>query len=84
MDLIEGKVELSAKDTKNNEPRIIFMESELLETTRFQKAIRDQKFPSLEYVFFNEKGERLLRFDWSWKSACKKAKLCGKLFRDFR
>jgi len=84
VDLIEGKITLKAANTKNNEARIIFMESELLETIRFQKTLRDSKFPLCPYVFFNEKGERMMRFDRSWTTACKKAGLEGRLFHDFR
>ena len=84
VDLFEGKINLNAEDTKNNEARIIFMESELLETIRFQKSMRDRKFPLCPYVFFNEKGKRMMRFDRSWTTSCKKAGLAERLFHDFR
>ncbi len=39
----------------------------------------------LPYVFLNEKGtDKVKRFDKSWKTACKDAKIGKKLFHDFR
>jgi len=57
VDLMEGKITLKAEDTKNNEPRVIFMEGELQEVIHFQRALRDSKFPSCPWVFFGETGE---------------------------
>ena len=84
VDLIEGKITLKAEDTKNNESRILFLEGELLEVIRFQKALRDRKFTKCPYVFFGEKGEKIKDFRGAWDTACKKTGLEGKLFHDFR
>ncbi len=83
VDLMDGKITLTPEDTKNKESRVIFMEGELLEVINFQRALRDSKFPECPWVFFNEEGERIGEFRKSWKSACKKAGLKGRLFHDF-
>lgn len=44
VDLLEGNLTLKPQDTKNEEARIIYMEGELLEAIRFQKAMRDSKY----------------------------------------
>ncbi|MBI1911984.1 MAG: tyrosine-type recombinase/integrase [Deltaproteobacteria bacterium] len=84
VDLIEGKITLKPQDTKNKEARMIYMEGELLESIRFQKALKDKTYPKCPWVFFGEAGERIIDFRDSWKSACKEAGLEGKLFHDFR
>lgn len=84
VDLIEGKITLKSEDTKNSESRVIYMEGELLEAIRFQKALRDNKYPKCPYVFFGDTGERIADFRKSWKKACQEAGLEGKLFHDFR
>lgn len=84
VDLMEGKINLKAEDTKNKEARVIYMEGELLEVINFQRVLRDQKFPNCPWVFFGETGERIKDFRASWDTACKEAKLKGKLFHDYR
>ena len=85
VDLMEGKITLKAEDTKNKEPRVIYMEGELLEVIHFQRALRDQKFPDCLWVFFNEQGERIGEFRKSWKSSCKKAGVDeSRIFHDLR
>ncbi len=84
VDLIEGKITLKAQDTKNNEARVIFMEGELLEAIRFQRNLRNSKYPNCPYVFFGDSGEKIKDFRSAWDTACKEAGLEGKLFHDFR
>lgn len=84
VDLIEGKITLKAEDTKNGEARVIFMEGELLESVCFQRALRDSKHPKCPFVFFGEKGERIMDFRGAWAKALKEAGLEGKIFHDFR
>ncbi len=84
VDLIEGKITLRAEDTKNSESRVIYMTGELLETIRFQKAVRDNKNPNCQWVFFGEAGDRIKDFRAAWDTACKTAKLEGRLLHDFR
>ncbi|MDH4267825.1 MAG: tyrosine-type recombinase/integrase [Deltaproteobacteria bacterium] len=84
VDLLEGKINLRAEDTKNQESRVIYLEGELLEVIHFQRALRDQKFPDRPWVFFGETGERVKDFRGAWEKACKEAGVEGKLFHDFR
>lgn len=84
VDLLEQKITLTPNDTKNRESRVIYMEGELVETMRFQKALRDNKHPECQWVFFTETGEPIKDFRGAWKTACKEAELEGKLFHDFR
>lgn len=84
VDLIEGKITLSPQDTKNKEARGIYMEGELLEAIRFQRASRDSKFPDCPYVFFGVAGKRIKDFRGAWDRACKEAGLVGRIPHDFR
>jgi hypothetical protein len=56
VDLMEGKISLKPTDTKDQQPRVIYPDGELLEVIHFQRALRDQKFPSCPWFFFGEKG----------------------------
>ena len=76
VDLMEGKITLRSEDTKNHEPRIIYLEGELLEVIHFQRALRDQKFPEGPWVFSGETGERIKDFRGAWDTACIAAGLC--------
>jgi integrase len=82
IDLMTARIILRAEDTKNSEPRLIFMQGELLEVIHFQRALRDRKFPSCPWVFFGENGERIKDFRDSWKSACIEAGLSEVLTDD--
>ncbi len=84
VDLIEGKITLKAEDTKNGESRVIFMEGELLEAIRFQRALRDSKYPKCPWVFLGETGEKIRDFRGAWDKALEETELEGKLFHDFR
>jgi len=70
VDLMEGKINLRSEDTKNQEPRVIYLEGELLEVIHFQRVLRDQKFPKGPWVFFGETGDRIRNFREAWESAC--------------
>jgi integrase len=82
VDLMEGKITLRSEDTKNKEPRIIYLQGELLEVIHFQRALRDQKFPSSPRVFFGETGERIKDLRGAWETACIEAGLCEVLTDD--
>jgi integrase len=84
VDLMEGKITLKAEDTKNSEPRTIYMEGELLQVINFQRVLRDQKFPQCPWVFFGRTGKRIKDFLTVWEIGCKEAGVEGRLFHDFR
>ncbi|MCI0621539.1 MAG: tyrosine-type recombinase/integrase, partial [Acidobacteria bacterium] len=76
-------VTLEPGTTKNDQPRTIPLTGEICESLRMQKAVRDASFPECKYVFFKS-GKRVGSFHVSWKSACKRAGIPGKLFHDLR
>ncbi len=84
INLKEQRITLSAQDTKNKESRVIFMEGELLEAIRSQKALRDRKHPQCRYVFFGATGKPFSGFRRAWNKACKAVGLTGKIPHDFR
>jgi integrase len=90
VDLTERVVRLEPGTTKNDEARNLPLTSELYETLSMQKSIREAKYPSCRWVFFNESGGRIGRFQRSWRTACTTAKLNleegepEKLFHDLR
>jgi integrase len=69
--------------TKNDQPRTIALASELFETLKSRKRIRDLNFPDCEHVFFN-KGKNIRKFERAWKGAVSRAGMPGKLFHDLR
>ena len=81
---MEEKITLRPEHTKTKESRVIYLQRELLEVINFQRALRDQKFPTCPWVFFGETGDRIKDFRDSWKKACKEAGLEGRLSHDFR
>lgn len=83
VDLGTRTVHLEPGSTKNDQPRMIPLAGELLEALQMQKAVRDEQFPECEYVFWRA-GKRIGNFQRAWKSACKRAKILGKLFHDLR
>ncbi len=55
-----------------------------------QKSVRDTKWPTCPWVFFNESGEKIGKFKRSWRTACITAGLApadgepDRLFHDLR
>lgn len=90
VDLIERVVRLEPGTTKNDEARNLPLTTELYETLAMQKSIKDTRFPGCPWVFFNESGGKIGRFQRSWKTACEAAGLAPtngepeRLFHDLR
>ena len=90
VDLNRKLVRLEAGETKNDEPRVIPMVSELHQLLSMQRARRDAEFPACEWVFFGETGDRIRNFRYAWDMACTRAKIIkpdgkpARLFHDLR
>ncbi len=82
VDRDNGIVRLEPGETKNDDGMTVYLDDELREV--FEQQTKDRK-NLLPYVFLNEKGtDKVKRFDKSWKTACKSAKIGKRLFHDFR
>ena len=79
VNLAEGTVELEAGTTKNNEPRLIYLDPECMRVMREQHLNRQGS----DYVF-NHNGQLIRDFRYVWKGACETARVGHKLFHDFR
>lgn len=83
VDLINGKISLTAEQTKNETPRVIYLRGELLEAMTMQRNWVLQNFPNCPYVF-TYSGDRLYYIKRQWKNALEQAGLEGKKLHDFR
>ena len=82
VDRKQGIVSLEVGETKNDEARTVYLDDELQEVFQKQWEKRKTLFP---YVFLNDKKtDKIKRFDKSWKTACKDAKIGQRLFHDLR
>jgi integrase len=85
VDFDQRTITLNPGETKNGEARLLPMAEEVYQTLLGQKKLRDEKFAACEYVFFNHRtGARIRNFRTAWNSACKRVKLTGAKFHDFR
>jgi integrase len=85
LDFEHNEIVLNPGETKNRDGRHMPMIGPMRETLLMQRAIRDEKFPECPYVFFSEKGERIVDIRRAWKTACKAAGLGeNTLFHDLR
>jgi len=82
VDRNQGIVRLEPGETKNDEARTVYLDDELKEIFFHQWESRRNLLP---FVFLNQKGtDRVKRFDKTWNTACKNAKIGKRLFHDFR
>jgi len=82
VDRKQGIVRLEVGETKNDEARTVYLDSEI-------KAIFDALWKNrnslLPWVFLNRsRNDRIKRFDKAWEKACKDAKIGLRHFHDFR
>ncbi len=82
IDVKQGIVRLEVGETKNDEARTIYMDSELKEIIESRWSKRRNLVP---FIFLNRYGnDRVKRFDKAWKKACNEAKIGLRHFHDFR
>lgn len=85
VDRDQGIVCLQVGETKNEEARSVYLDSELQDIFERQWEKRRKAKAILPYVFVNRiRNDRIKRFDKAWKKACKEAKIGIRLFHDFR
>jgi integrase len=83
IDLDAGTAYLEPGSTKNGQARIIPLHGELLDSVKELKTSRGPGPPDCPYVF-SRAGKAIGSFHVSWRSACKRAGLDGRLFHDLR
>jgi len=85
VDIHQGIVRLEAGETKNDEGRTVYLDSELEDVIFKCWENRKTKQVLLPYVFLNQKcDDRIKRFDKAWRRACRAAGVGPKLFHDLR
>jgi integrase len=85
VDRTQWIVRLEVGETKKDEGRTIYLDNELREIFRRQWEIRKNNNNLQPYVFLNAEGtDRVKRFDKSWNTACKTAKIGNRIFHDLR
>ncbi|MCX6901885.1 MAG: site-specific integrase, partial [Verrucomicrobia bacterium] len=89
VDLDQRAIRLEPGTTKNDEPRVIPLTTDLLAVLRKQQKLRDRECPQSPLVFFRDR-EQILDFRGAWEEACKSVGMVDadekptKLFHDLR
>lgn len=84
LDLERGLLRLEPGTTKNNQGRLIPLVKEVIEVLWRWKQMTLHRFPSCPWVC-HYRGERLLHIPTkSWRKACQRVGIKGKLFHDLR
>jgi len=87
LNLDEGYARLDPGTTKNREGRIAYLSPALLAVLKSQaaatKELERAKGKIIPWVFHRQ-GSRILRFNASWRTACRNAGVPGMLFHDLR
>lgn len=85
VDREQGIVRLEPGDTKNDDGRTVYLDSELQEVFKAQWEKRKAAKKILPYVFPNEDGtDRIKDFRGAWQKACKESEVGKRLFHDLR
>ena len=85
VDRQRGVVRLEPGETKNDEGRTVYLDTELKEIISTQWELRKQSQKILHYVFPNRTGADYIKdFRSQWNKAFKDAKVERKLFHDLR
>ncbi len=83
VDLVEAKVTLAPIQTKTEQPRVLYMTPDLYRVLQEAKRRRDEKYATCPWVC-QRRGKPLERFRRTWKDACERVGLDGRLIHDFR
>lgn len=83
IDFASGTLRLERSATKNGEAREVPLLPEVLTELEAWRLTTLEKWPACPWVC-HLRGEQLQRITRSWKTACKKAGLSGRLFHDLR
>lgn len=75
---------LESEDTKNEEPRTVYLDMECRQIIDILWANRKNLPAVTPLVFTNRSGGLITDFRKSWATACKEAKIGPKLFHDLR
>lgn len=85
VDLENGIVCLNPGETKNDQARTVYLDSELKEIFEAQHELRKKNNRITPFVFTNKSGkDKICDFRGSWEKACTDAKIGIRLFHDFR
>ena len=85
VDLNRGIVRLNPGETKNDEGRMVYLDSELREMFARLWEARKRGSKLLPWVFLNQNGTTRIKWYYrSWRSACKKTSIGCRLFHDLR
>ena len=89
IDLDAAEVRLDPGTTKNGKGRVIYLDGELLDTMKAQRAfvlsLQREHGEIIPWVFINPKtGDRIRYFRRPWVNACQQTGLAGRIFHDFR
>jgi len=84
-----GIIRLEPGETKNDDARVAYLDDEEIaiieEQWKLHKEVFQKRGMPFSWVFLNRYGtDRIKQFHKSWKKACKKAGVPGKIFHDFR
>jgi integrase len=85
VDRVNHTVYLNPGESKNDEPRTVYLDDELITLVREQWDNRKENRAIHPFVFPNKNGDnRIEGFRKAWKSACSLAGIRDRIFHDFR
>lgn len=89
VDLNAAEVRLDPGTTKNGKGRVIYLDGELLDIMKEQRAfvlgLQREREEIISWVFVNPKtADRIRYFRRPWVHACRQVGLPGRIFHDFR
>lgn len=84
INLTSAEIIIRAEHAKNKKHRVLPIYGDMTDALQRQRCERDEKYPSLVWVFHDGNGKQLRTFYKAWRSACDRAKLDGSLFHDLR